>query len=69
MSVYTVSEIIGVSPDSWEDAAKNALTEAAQTLRHMRVAEVSDLDVTLTDDGQIKEYRTKVKVSVKHEAR
>ncbi len=69
MTTYAVVELIGTSPNSWEEATKNALTEAAQTLRHLRVAEVSELDVTLTDDGQIQEYRTKVKVSVKHEAR
>ena len=69
MTTYAVVELIGTSPDSWEDAAKNALAEAAQTLRHLRVAEVSALDVTLSDTGQIQEYRAKVKVSVKHEAR
>ncbi len=69
MTTYAVVELIGTSPNSWEEATKNALAEAAQTLRHLRVAEVSELDVTLTDDGQIQEYRTKVKVSVKHEAR
>jgi len=68
MSAYKVIEIIGSSPDSWEAAAKNAILEAAQSIRHLRVAEVNRLDVHLSDDGQILEYRARLKVSMKHEA-
>ena len=68
MSAYKVIEMIGTSPNSWEDAVKSAIAEAAQSLRHMRVAEVSELDVTLSDAGQVQEFRAKVKVSIKHES-
>lgn len=67
MSVYKVVELIGTSSNSWEEATRNAITDAAKTLRHLRVAEVAELDVTLTDDGKIDVFRSKVKVSVKHE--
>ena len=67
MSTYKVVELIGSSPDSWEKAAANALEEAAKTLRHLRVAEVTELDITLDDAGKIQEYRAKVKVSLKYE--
>jgi flavin-binding protein dodecin len=67
MSAYTVVELIGTSPNSWEDAVKNVVAEAAVSLRHLRVAEVSELDVTLADDGKVQEFRAKVKVSLKHE--
>ena len=66
MSAYKIIEMIGTSPISWEDAVKNVVKEAAQSLRHLRVAEVSELDVTLTDEGEVQEFRAKVKVSIKH---
>ena len=53
MSVYRVTEVIGTSPTSWEEAAKEALTATAGSLRDLRVAEVSKLDITLTPDGKI----------------
>lgn len=68
MSTYKVIEIIGSSPESWEAAAKNAIIEAAKSIRHLRVAEVNRLDVNLSDDGQVLEYRARLKVSMKHEA-
>jgi flavin-binding protein dodecin len=68
MSAYKVIEIIGSSPDSWEQAAKNAILEAAKSIRHLRVAEVNRLDVNLSDDGKVLEYRARLKVSIKHEA-
>ena len=68
MSTYKVIEIIGSSPESWEAAAKAAIMEAAKSIRHLRVAEVGRLDVNLSDDGQVLEYRARLKVSVKHEA-
>jgi len=67
MSAYKVIEIIGSSPNSWEEAAKTAILEAAKSIRHLRVAEVNRLDVNLSDDGKILEYRARLKVSIKHE--
>ncbi|HEY5070750.1 MAG TPA: dodecin family protein [Caulobacteraceae bacterium] len=67
MSVYRVTEIIGTSSTSWEDAAKEALTAAAGSLRDLRVAEVLKLDISLGDKGQIETYRTKLRVSFKYE--
>ena len=67
MSTYKIVDVIGTSPDSWEDAVKNAIGDAAKSLRHLRVAEVSALDVTLTDDGKVQEFRAKVHLSIKHE--
>lgn len=65
-SVYRVTEIIGTSKRSWEDAASNAVKTAAKSLRELRVAEVSALDMTV-ENGTIQEYRTKVKLSFKFE--
>ena len=67
MNAYKVIEIIGSSSTSWEDAAKNAILEAAKSIRHLRVGEVNRLDVNLSDDGQVLEYRARLKVSMKHE--
>lgn len=68
MGAYKVIEVIGTSPESWEVAARNAINEVAKSLRHLRVAEVTTLDVNLSDDGKVLEYRAKLKVSLKHEA-
>jgi flavin-binding protein dodecin len=67
MSVYRVTEIIGTSPTSWEDAAKEALSVAAGSLRDLRVAEVIKLDISLGEKGQIETYRAKLRVSFKYE--
>ena len=67
MSVYKVIELVGTSSKSWEDAAKTAVETAAASLRDLRVAEVSDLDMQI-DDGKVVSYRAKVKVSFKHGA-
>ena len=67
MTVYRVIDIIGTSPTSWEDAAKDAITTASKSLRHLRVAEVSEFDINLNDAGEIELYRTKLKVSFKYE--
>ena len=67
MSVYKLIELVGTSSKSWEDAAKTAVETAAGSLRDLRVAEVSDLDMQI-DDGKVIAYRAKVKVSFKHEA-
>jgi len=66
-SIYKVTEIVGTSTRSWEDAAKRAIETAAESLRELRVAEVSDLDVTV-ENGKVKAYRAKVKLSFKYEA-
>jgi flavin-binding protein dodecin len=65
-SVYKVIEVIGTSRESWEKAATNAVERAAKTLRDLRVAEVSELDMVI-ESGKIKAYRAKVKVSFKFE--
>ncbi|MDW8328083.1 MAG: dodecin family protein [Anaerolineales bacterium] len=64
-SVYKVIEIIGVSPESWEKAAANAIAQAAKTLRDLRIAEVVELDMQI-EDGRVLNYRTKLKVSFKY---
>ena len=66
MSVYKVIELIGTSTDSWEDAAKSAVTLAGQSLRDLRVAEVVEQDLDLGEGGAIT-FRTKLRVSFKYE--
>jgi flavin-binding protein dodecin len=65
-SVYKVIELVGTSPDSWERAATVAVERAAQSLRDLRVAEIVEQDLVL-EDGKIRAYRAKVKVSFKYE--
>jgi len=65
-SVYKVIELVGTSPESWEKAATAAVNQASKSLRDLRVAEVSDLDLVL-ENGKIKSYRAKVKISFKYE--
>ena len=65
-SVYKIIELVGTSPDSWEKAAAAAVTRASKTLRGLRIAEVSDLDMQIKD-GKVEAYRAKVKVSFKYE--
>ncbi len=67
MSVYRVTEIIGTSPTSWEEAAKEALAAAAGSLRDLRVAEVLAQDIALGADGKLEAFRTKLRVSFKYE--
>ncbi len=67
-SVYKVIELVGSSPTSWEEAAKNAVDMAAAHLRHLRVAEVVTLDLKL-EDGRVTAYRAKVHVSFKYEGK
>lgn len=67
-SVYKVIELVGTSTESWEKAAAAAVRRAAKTLRDLRVAEVSDLDIVLKD-GKVESYRAKVKVSFKFEGK
>ena len=65
-NVYKVIELVGTSEQSWEKAASAAVTKAAGSLRDLRVAEVIELDLQL-EEGQVKAYRAKVKVSFKYE--
>jgi len=65
-SVYKIVEIVGSSSKSWEDAAKTAVERAGQTLRDLRVAEVTEQDIVI-EDGAIKAYRTKLAISFKYE--
>ncbi len=64
-SVYKVTEVIGTSTKSWEDAAKNAVGTASGTLRDLRIAEVVKMDVKI-EDGKVLEYRTRLQVSFKY---
>jgi flavin-binding protein dodecin len=65
-NVYKVIELVGTSEESWEKAASAAVTKAAGSLRDLRVAEVVELDLQL-EEGQVKAYRAKVKISFKYE--
>jgi flavin-binding protein dodecin len=67
VSTYKVIELVGSSPKSWEDAVTSAIEMAGKSLRDLRIAEVSDLDVQITD-GKVSAYRAKVKVSFKYQA-
>ena len=66
MSVYRVTELIGTSTESWEDAAASAIRVAGATLRALRVAEVVEQDIHLDEAGSLT-YRTKVRISFKYE--
>jgi flavin-binding protein dodecin len=63
-SVYRVTEVIGTSAKSWEDAAKNAVETASDTLRDLRIAEVVKMDIKV--DGGKLEYRTRLQLSFKY---
>ena len=65
-SVYKVIELVGTSSDSWEKAATAAVERAAQSLRELRIAEIVEQDLVL-ENGKVKAYRAKVKVSFKYE--
>lgn len=65
-SVYKVIELVGTSTESWEKAAAAAVEQASKSLRDLRIAEVVEMDVQI-DDGKVRAFRTKVKVSFKYE--
>lgn len=65
-SVYKIIELVGSSPVSWEEAATNAIARASETLRDLRIAEVSAMDIHMKD-GKVEFYRTKVKLSFKYQ--
>ena len=65
-SVYKIIELVGTSEKSWEEAAKNAVEKAAESLRGLRIAEVGTLDLKL-EDNKVIAYRARVKISFKYE--
>jgi flavin-binding protein dodecin len=65
--VYKVVEVIGVSTNSWEEAAQTAIKTASKSLRDLRIAEVSKLDVKI-EDGKVVAYRARLSLSFKYEA-
>jgi flavin-binding protein dodecin len=65
--VYKIVEVVGVSQTSWEDAGKRAVETAATSLRDLRVAEVTKMDMKV-DDGKVTAFRTRVSLSFKYEA-
>jgi dodecin len=66
-AVYRVTEVIGTSGNSWEDAARNAVKTAAKSLRDLRIAEVTKLDVKI-EDGKVTQFRTRLSLSFKYDA-
>ncbi|MGO9690837.1 MAG: dodecin family protein [Syntrophobacteraceae bacterium] len=66
MSVYKIVELVGTSPNSWEEAARDVIETSTKSLRDLRIAEVDKLDMRL-DNGKIVEYRVRVKLSFKYE--
>jgi dodecin len=65
-SVYKIIELVGTSKKSWEDAAANAVAKASKSLRNLRVAEITKMDMTV-EDGKITAYRARISVSFKYE--
>ena len=66
-SVYRIIDVVGVSEKSWEDAGRRAVETAASSLRDLRVAEVTHMDMKV-DDGKVTAFRTRVALSFKYEA-
>ena len=66
-AVYRVTEVIGTSSNSWEDAAKNAVKTASKSLRDLRIAEVTKLDVKV-EDGKITQFRARLSLSFKYDS-
>ncbi len=64
-SVYKVIELVGTSPSSWEDAAKNAVETASKSLKDLRIAEVGKLDMKV-ENGKVTAFRARVKLSFKY---
>ena len=65
-SVYRVTELVGTSEKSWEEAAKNAVETASKSLKNLRIAEVTKLDMKV-EEGKVVAYRSKVALSFKYE--
>ena len=66
-TVYRVTEVIGTSANSWEDAARNAVSTAAGTLRDLRIAEIEKLDVRI-EDGKVVQFRARLALSFKYDS-
>ena len=66
-AVYRVTEVIGTSSDSWEDAARNAVKTASKSLRDLRIAEITKLDVRI-ENGKVSQFRARLSLSFKYEA-
>jgi flavin-binding protein dodecin len=66
-AVYRVTDVIGTSANSWEDAARNAVKMASKSLRDLRIAEVTKLDVKV-EDGKVTQFRTRLSLSFKYDA-
>jgi len=66
-AVYRVTEVIGTSSNSWEDAAKNAVKTASKSLRDLRIAEITKLDVKV-ENGKITQFRARLALSFKYDA-
>lgn len=66
-TVYRVTEVIGTSANSWEDAARTAVNTAAGTLRDLRIAEIEKLDVRI-EDGKIVQFRARLALSFKYDS-
>jgi flavin-binding protein dodecin len=64
-STYKIIELVGTSPTSWEEAAKNAVATASKSLRDLRIAEITKLDLTI-EDGKVTGFRTRINVSFKY---
>ena len=64
-SVYKVIELVGTSPNSWEEAAANAVQVASKSLRDLRIAEVVEMDMQI-ENGTVVAFRTKIKISFKY---
>ena len=65
-SVYRVTQVIGTSPNSWEEAARNAVETAAGTLHDLRIAEIEKLDVRI-EDGKVSQFRARLALSFKYD--
>jgi hypothetical protein len=66
-AVYRVTDVIGTSPNSWEEAARNAVKTASKSLRDLRIAEVTKLDVKV-ENGKLTQFRTRLSLSFKYDA-
>ncbi len=64
-SIYKIIELVGTSKTSWEEAAKNAVETASKSLRDLRIAEITKLDMKI-EDGKVASYRARVNVSFKY---
>jgi flavin-binding protein dodecin len=64
-STYKIVELVGTSPTSWEEAAKNAVEAASRSLKELRIAEIKELDMRI-EDGKVTAYRARINVSFKY---